>query len=93
MRGGSSASICRPVCSICAREKQIYDELTQAELTAYLRDHPDGFDVIVTADTLVYFGALEEVAAAAAAALRPGGVLVFTVEEALEPDLIASWTI
>ena len=42
---------------------------------------PGAFDVIVSADTLVYFGALEEVVAAAAKALRPGGVLVFTVEE------------
>ena len=37
--------------------------------------------MIVSADTLVYFGPLEAVAAAAANALRPGGVLVFTVEE------------
>ena len=53
----------------------------QGELTAYLRGAPGSFDVIVSADTLVYFGPLEEVTAAAAAALRPGGVLVFTVEE------------
>ena len=37
--------------------------------------------MIVSADTLVYFGPLDGVAAAAASALRPGGVLVFTVEE------------
>ena len=76
-----------------AREKQVYDELTQAELTEYLREHRDQFDVIVTADTLVYFGALEPVAAAAAAALRPGGVLVFTVEEATAPNVAASYAI
>jgi predicted TPR repeat methyltransferase len=40
------------------------------------------FDLIVSADTLVYFGALEEVVLAAAAALRPMGTLIFTVEEA-----------
>ena len=44
------------------------------------------FDVIVSADTLVYFGALEDVAAAAADALRPGGRLIFTVEESWTPD-------
>jgi predicted TPR repeat methyltransferase len=76
-----------------AREKQVYDELTQAELTEYLQVHRDQFDVIVTADTLVYFGALEPVATAAAASLRPGGVLVFTVEEATEPDLAASYAL
>ena len=35
--------------------------------------------MIVSADTLVYFGALEDVVAAAADALRPGGRLIFTV--------------
>jgi predicted TPR repeat methyltransferase len=64
-----------------ARTRNVYDELTKGELTAYLRDSRGSFDVIVSADTLVYFGPLEPVAAAAANALRPGGVLVFTVEE------------
>ena len=67
-----------------ARARDVYDELAQRELTAYLRDLPDSFDVIVSADTLVYFGRLEEVAAAAANALRPGGALVFTVEALAE---------
>ncbi len=64
-----------------ARARNVYDELARRELTEYLRDSPGAFDVIVSADTLVYFGPLEAVAAAAASALRPGGVLVFTVEE------------
>jgi len=63
-----------------ARSRNVYDELAKRELTAYLRDSRDSFDVIVSADTLVYFGPLDEVAAAAASALRPGGVLVFTME-------------
>ena len=45
-----------------AREKQVYDELEKAELTEYLRAHPSAFDVIVSADTLVYFGDLAPVA-------------------------------
>ena len=65
-----------------AKEKGVYDELLQVELTGFLRDHVDSFDVIVSADTLVYFGALEEVVGAAARALRKGGVMVFTVEHA-----------
>jgi predicted TPR repeat methyltransferase len=64
-----------------ARRKQLYDELVKGELTAYLTTHRDAFDVIVSADTLVYFGPLEDVAAAAGEALRPGGMFVFTVEE------------
>jgi predicted TPR repeat methyltransferase len=65
-----------------ATDKKCYDELTRAELTGYLAAHPGAFDVVVSADTLVYFGALEEVAKAAASALRPGGRLIFTVEAA-----------
>ena len=64
-----------------ARARNVYDELVKRELTDYLRDSTEAFDVIVSADTLVYFGELEDVAAAAANALRPGGRLVFTVEE------------
>jgi predicted TPR repeat methyltransferase len=76
-----------------AREKQVYNDLIAAELTAYLQQRYEEFDVIVTADTLVYFGGLEAVASAAAGALRPGGVLVFTVEEATEPELAESFVI
>jgi len=53
-----------------AAAKQVYDELLHGELTAYLRGQRGQFDVIVSADTLVYFGPLEAVAEAAAAALR-----------------------
>jgi predicted TPR repeat methyltransferase len=69
-----------------ARQKQVYDGLVQAELTSFLRGLAGAFDVIVSADTLVYFGPLEDVLAAAARALRPGGMLVFTVEEAGEAE-------
>lgn len=66
-----------------AGQKHIYDELTKAELTGYLRDHRDAFHVIVSADTLVYFGALDAVVSAAADALRPNGLFVFTLEHAV----------
>jgi predicted TPR repeat methyltransferase len=68
-----------------ARQRGDYDELLVAELGAYLRGHPAAFDVIVSADTLVYFGDLHDVATLAAAALRQAGALVFTLERA-EPD-------
>jgi len=63
-----------------ARARRLYDDLCQAELCDYLRRHPEGYDLIVSADTLVYFGALEEAIGAAAGALRAGGTLCFTVE-------------
>ncbi len=64
-----------------ARGRCAYHELVRDELTRYLEAQPRAFDLVVSADTLVYFGALERVVAAVAAALRPGGRFVFTVEE------------
>lgn len=63
-----------------AQRRGCYDELVDAELGAFMRSRPGAFDAIVCADTLVYFGDLEEPLAAAHAALREGGPLVFTVE-------------
>jgi predicted TPR repeat methyltransferase len=59
-----------------------YDELVEAELTAYIRARSAQFDVIVSADTLCYFGDLGAFLRAARGALRARGVLAFTVESA-----------
>ena len=68
-----------------ARARGGYDELHHAELTAFLDASPERFDIIASADTLIYFGELEPVFTAAARALRSGGVLVATLE-ALHDD-------
>jgi len=65
-----------------ARDRNLYDDLVQADLTQYLRCNPSCFDLIASADTLVYFGDLSAVLAASAAALRRDGLLVFTLEDA-----------
>ena len=49
--------------------------------------------MIVSADTLVYFGLLEDVVAASANALRPGGRLIFTVEELIDAGSDAGYAI
>lgn len=74
-----------------ARARGDYEELAVAELTAFLIGYPAAYDLIVSADTLVYFGQLEPVSSAAAAALRPGGRLAFTVERVAEPDAPAGF--
>jgi predicted TPR repeat methyltransferase len=74
-----------------AADKNAYDELIQCELTAYLNEHKEAYDVIVCADTLCYFGALEAAFAAASAALRTGGMFIFSLEEAIRAD--ATFTI
>jgi predicted TPR repeat methyltransferase len=61
-----------------------YDALHHAELLGFLSEQEAAWDLIVSADTFCYFGALEELLAAAAKALKPGGALVFTVERLLE---------
>jgi predicted TPR repeat methyltransferase len=71
----------------------VYDELVKCELTEYLQDSRAAFDVIVSADTLVYFGSLERVVAASAHALRPGGRLIFTVEELIVGGCNAGFSI
>jgi predicted TPR repeat methyltransferase len=63
-----------------ARARGGYDELVVAELTAYLQTHPAAYDVVISADTLIYFGDLAPVLKAAHGALRPGGWLAFTLE-------------
>ena len=68
-----------------ARLRGGYDELVAAELTAYLQDKPDTWDVVLSADTLVYFGDLVEMLAAAHGALRAGGRIAFTLE-AMDAD-------
>lgn len=68
-----------------ARERGLYDRLEQAELGAWLSPTTYSFDLIVSADTLCYFGPLQPLLAAARAATRPEGWLVFTVEALEEP--------
>jgi predicted TPR repeat methyltransferase len=63
-----------------AAKRALYDESVVAELGSFLRASQGGFDVVASSDTLVYFGDLGEVLAAARESLRPGGMLVFTLE-------------
>ncbi|HEX8778847.1 MAG TPA: methyltransferase domain-containing protein, partial [Rhodanobacter sp.] len=72
-----------------ARQRGGYDALAVAELTAYLQERAAAWDVVLSADTLVYFGELDTVLEAAHAALRPGGWLAFSLEaEEGEPDRV-----
>ena len=64
-----------------ARKRMVYDELCGEELVRYLQARQAAFDLIVSADTLVYFGPLQDVCEAAAQALRPAGAFAFSLEK------------
>ncbi|GAA5164898.1 tetratricopeptide repeat protein [Viridibacterium curvum] len=76
-----------------ASARQCYDKLEKGELTAYIAAHTAAWDVIVSADTLVYFGPIDAVCQAARTALRPAGLLVFTVEKLAAEDAPAGFRI
>jgi predicted TPR repeat methyltransferase len=74
-----------------ARLREVYDHLVVDELTAYLSTHPGTYDLVISADTLCYFGDLMAVLAAGAASLRPTGRLGFTLEKAGESKALDSY--
>jgi predicted TPR repeat methyltransferase len=66
-----------------ARATGRYTEAVRADVHEYLEGRPDGsLEVIVSADTFIYVGALERFFAAAARTLVPAGLVVFSVEKA-----------
>jgi predicted TPR repeat methyltransferase len=65
-----------------AQERGCYMELIEGELLAFMQSRPASFDLLISTDTLVYFGSLEEVMLAAQVCLRPGGFLAFSLERA-----------
>lgn len=67
-----------------AEGKGCYHRLYRVELTEFLNTPQEsaGYDVILSADTLCYFGPLDAVSVAARQALRARGLFVFSVENA-----------
>jgi predicted TPR repeat methyltransferase len=63
-----------------AAERQTYGRLVQADAVAFLREHPGAFDLVFSADVLIYFGDLADLLSAATQALRPGGYLAISIE-------------
>ena len=63
-----------------ATKRKTYDELHEHELTDYLESCTREFGLIVSGDTLCYFGQLDDVLAGASKCLKKGGHVVFTVE-------------
>lgn len=65
-----------------AHAKHVYDSLEHKDIVEYLSAYqPAALDLVVAADTLIYFGDLRPILAGAAQALMPGGWLVASLEE------------
>ena len=63
-----------------ARGRGIYHALHEADLLEFLPRRPGAWDMIAAADVLNYLGDLAPAFAAMAAALKPGGTAIFSLE-------------
>jgi len=63
-----------------ARARNIYDRLEVAEITQWLNQSETLYDLIVSSDCLIYFGALDKIVESAAKRLKPGGLFAFSME-------------
>jgi len=66
-----------------AAAKKIYSELHEADLLNLLAETATSWPLVIAADVLIYFGALDQVLTAVHAALEPGGCFIFSLEELL----------
>jgi predicted TPR repeat methyltransferase len=64
-----------------ARAGGRYDRLEHGDLLAFLRRADRQYDLVIAADVFIYVGALDDVFAAVAQVMPPGGVFCFSVEE------------
>ena len=74
-----------------AQAKQLYAELREGDIVADLTARTQRWPLILAADVLCYFGALEDVLALVGQRLEPDGWFVFSVEQLL-PDRDGSGT-
>lgn len=63
-----------------ARERKIYDELVEGDLSVGLGMAKHAYDLVIAADVFVYVGELGQVFEATTRALRPGGLFAFSLE-------------
>ena len=71
-----------------ASQKNTYDNLVCAEITDFLVQGRDCYDVVLAADVFVYIGDLAGIFAAARQALRAGGIFGFSVEASGHEDVV-----
>ncbi len=65
-----------------SRERNIYDSLITGSIEDALEGQESAFNLIVAGDVFTYVGDLASTFAGSARALRPGGLMAFSIEEA-----------
>ena len=71
-----------------AKKRGCYDQLSDADLLVFLkRAQAARYDLIAAADVFVYVGDLRPVFAAAVAALKPRGLIAFSIQRTDEADV------
>ena len=68
-----------------AAEKNCYDKLIVSDISLFLADKVDQYDVVLAGDVLVYFGELEGIFSELYRALRKKGFLIFNTEICEDP--------
>jgi len=63
-----------------AREKSVYDDLVQGDVSTVFGGLAASMDLALSADVFIYLGSLTPIFSAAGIALRPGGWFAFTTE-------------
>jgi predicted TPR repeat methyltransferase len=63
-----------------AKEKIIYDELIETEISTFFQNNKKHYDLIVAADVLPYFGELDALFDTLQQHLNPQGYFIFTTE-------------
>lgn len=63
-----------------AREKNIYDQLIETDITQFITTATDQYDLIIAADTFVYFGDLNTIFSNIQKLLPLSGIFVFSTE-------------
>lgn len=63
-----------------AKKKDIYSSLIISDITEYLNNNSEMYDIIISSDVLIYFGNLHNVFKGATKALHDGGLFSFSIE-------------
>jgi len=63
-----------------AEEKKIYQRLIRQDITAFLEQCPERFDLFIATDVFIYVGKLDRIFAAVSRCALPGACFVFSIE-------------